>query len=678
MKRIFKLSMTFFIILSFSSQNLNALTRSQLQYPFYNNIEEECSVNTSDGGVVSLQSVYILGDSITVDAQDELRTDLEQAEFSITKINADGGRAISTDTAAPGTSGLDAIKEDGNLDNRQDGANIIASADAVVVALGTNSGNEDLNIEIPKLINEIRKAKADVPIFLVNLFYKKPTTITVEQRNNTISDQASRNSNVKVIDAYSAGISLLDDKVHPDGEGSRKFSETIVNHLKQNKSFILSGGSGELGSGSLIGLGYPDFDDEASIGTNITNFIREKTPSSPFLTVPNIANIGQFIVDESKNRDINPLFIAGSGLIENRYGTVGDAASKNNFFGMTDSSAGGYRMFPDAKTGILEFMDAIKNNIYNNGAYGKYKDAKNMYEYFSVHQTGTIAYPGEEIDPNDLSGPVFDSNGNVILYKQDKNNSNKPDGNKMDGYDPRMGVYMSWTEKVHPNKEYPSTAIFNPLYYYRMNIEVVNSVTGSNFDPENPSGQLGLDACGNTSVPSTGDASKYITDCGANDGNAAIACTAINQLMGIPYDQAKRALATDPTPAFLDCSALTGMALYRTFGVDLGGICSTAYLTNPNFERIEDIRDIKPGDFIGKGTGCATGGGGGHIALVVSYNKETKELVTIESSSKRYPSGIRGGPDGTYPVSLAVDGLGGYYIWAVRYIGDKTLQPGAM
>ncbi len=187
-------------------------------------------------------------------------------------------------------------------------------------------------------------------------------------------------------------------------------------------------------------------------------------------------------------------------------------------------------------------------------------------------------------------------------------------------------------------------------------------------------------------VAATGVAAAYLTNCA---GTAAIACTAINQLRGIPYGNGgatapgKPAPATTPSPiSFLDCSALTGMAVYRAFGVNLGGICSFSYKADPHFAVIPDIHNIQPGDIVGIGTACSsTAGGTGHVAIVISYNVATKKLITVETSSTRWLSGIRGIGGATgYTVSLKVDNITRDlhpYEWAVRYIGDTTLTPGA-
>jgi GDSL-like Lipase/Acylhydrolase family len=195
-------------------------------------------------------------------------------------------------------------------------------------------------------------------------------------------------------------------------------------------------------------------------------------------------------------------------------------------------------------------------------------------------------------------------------------------------------------------------------------------------------------AAGAAARPADGNAANFISDCGANDGNAAIACTAINQLSSISYPNTDAGQRSDgPTvtqPTLLDCSGLTNMAIYRTFGVRLD-LCSAQYQTDSHFENLDgknghpDITDIKPGDFVGIGTACHSAGGTGHIAIVVSYDKTTKKLKTMEASSTKWLSGVRGtGASDSYNVGLKADGGSGTFEWAVRYVGDKTIQPGAL
>ena len=629
-------------VLALSSEQKRLLNSGV--YYFNSEDDSQCNTITTVGQSVP-KKLYLLGDSIAHLGEQKIKNIMASPQygFQFTGYNADSGRAISKDTAGSEPSGIDAADADKAL---------IAAADAVVIELGTNSGTEDLNTQIPALITKVRQAKKDTRIFWINLFYTNDINSRTN-RNKIIEEQAKTDKqNYTVIDMLSGNIETSDG-THPTDAGNDAFAKLLA-----EKIISSSPGSTSAGDNGMLGKAFPRFDNEAAMGAKMTDFIRSKAPGSPFLTIPGIPDVGQWIVAESKARNINPFFIIATGYTESRFGTSGSAPKQNNFFGWT-SGSGGYRAFASPREGIEAFINQIRDNLYNNGVGGRYMSVNNMYEYTAIHQSGTKAYPGENLDPNDQSGP-----------------GGRPDGDRLNGFDPIMNVYISWTISDHPNNRYDGQ-LFNPLIYHRNNVEVVNAITGLHFDPEHPqkSGDGAINNCtGASTNPARGEASKYIPDCSANEGNAAIACTAINQLMGIPYSQAQRAAPTDPDPKFLDCSALTGMAVYRTFGVNLGGICSAMYKSNPNFRVLENIRDIQPGDLIGHGTSC---GDAGHIAVVVSYNPSTKKLITVEASGTKYPSGLRGigGPNG-YNVGLEVDGNGGYS-WAVRYIGQKVLQPGA-
>jgi hypothetical protein len=372
-------------------------------------------------------------------------------------------------------------------------------------------------------------------------------------------------------------------------------------------------------------LNFPQFPDDAAIAANIDTYVRDYEPESPWLK---ISNLGTWIVSETKSRNVNPMLVVSIGRQENAFGTTGNAPrDHNNFFGMKGGD--GYQHFGSPEEGMVAFFDALKRNIVDR-THANYKEVTTFYEYISVHQTGGIHYPGDGLDASDPLMP---------------------------------GTPINWDSS------------YNPAVYWRTVASVITTITGIEISPEvPPRGGLPSVACGGSSLTAAGSASEYIADCGVNGGNAAIACTAINQLMGLPYSRPNRAAPTDPDPKFLDCSALVSMAIYRTFGTDLGGICSVDFLSNVNFETI-DVGTIRPGDLVGRGVAC---GGAGHIAIVVSYDPVTKKLITVETGSPKYPSGLRGiGGPGGYDVGLEIDGKGSYE-WAVRYSGPKILREGAL
>lgn len=184
-------------------------------------------------------------------------------------------------------------------------------------------------------------------------------------------------------------------------------------------------------------------------------------------------------------------------------------------------------------------------------------------------------------------------------------------------------------------------------------------------------------------LTNTGRSADYIPDCEVNEGNAKIACVAIDTMLGIPYRNGYSSRpgckqwpssSNDPNPTALDCSAFTSMAVYRAFGTDAPR-SSVAYLSHANFSVVGDtrnghvgnIRDIKPGDLVGRGR-CASGDGGscnGHIGIVVSYDPSTHKLVTVETDRCTENSRV------VTTKGLEIDGTGDY-TWAVRYIGQKN------
>ena len=236
----------------------------------------------------------------------------------------------------------------------------------------------------------------------------------------------------------------------------------------------IGGSTAQLTSGfDPLGLGFPAFPNESAVWPAITNQIKTDEPSSPWLTIAGIGeNIGNWIMDQSKARGINPMFIVASCKVENAFGTSGDAPALNNFFGMKGDN-NTYLRFNTPQEGILAFMDKIKYNTQS--GEGRYAAAKNLYEYMSIHQAGSIVYPGQDFDPKDVD--------------------EKP-GITKDLWDPKMGVWLSWDptrNANHPNPNYRGQ--YTPLLYYKTSIGVINAILGLNLSADNPHGASGA-SCG--------------------------------------------------------------------------------------------------------------------------------------------------------------------------------------
>lgn len=309
-------------LVTFAGQHLYAMTSKDINdvlnsWAFYDKTAKEpiCATGQGDGvnvvGVASGSKIYMIGDSLTVNSLSEIQTAFTAAGFVTTKINADSGRAILTDTSPPGTSGLDAARTD---------TGSIQGADVVVVALGTNSGVEDLNVQIPALTSEIRRSKPGIPIYWVNLFYTKDGGPAA--RNAIITDQASPSkANYNVIDTTTAGIELGTDGTHPTTAGEKKFADTIVAGLQSGATAPPSGVDESLNDIPEDGnprhiLTYPRITDEAAAARAIDDYIRASWPTSPFV------GLGKYFISGAKRSNVNPFLAVGHLQQENGFATA--------------------------------------------------------------------------------------------------------------------------------------------------------------------------------------------------------------------------------------------------------------------------------------------------------------------------------------------------------------------
>lgn len=238
-------------------------------------------------------------------------------------------------------------------------------------------------------------------------------------------------------------------------------SEDDARICTPGQNVITNPTSGNRGNFDPVTLRYPSFPDEPKIAADLVSYITNDKPSSPLLGIP---DFGNWLLQAAKARDVNPLFVFGSAKVESQFGTSDLGLNNNNFFGITAGN-NGYRSFPSPQAGVEYFLDDLKENTQ--GGDSIYSNATNIYEYFSIHQTGSIVYPGEDFDPRDVNN----------------------DGNTKDLYDPRMGVWISWD----PNKN-PDGAQYTPLIYYKNIINMFNDAFGLNLPAENPQ-RGGLVAC---------------------------------------------------------------------------------------------------------------------------------------------------------------------------------------
>lgn len=188
-----------------------------LNYIYYYDPDGE--VCTPSSSPVSGSDVFVIGDSITVGSESEIKSKL-----SGVTIDAEVGRQFST--------GLDILKKSES------------SKKVVVMALGTNG-----NISRSDMEEAVKTVGNNTLVLTTN--YKLGSANAYDANNSLIKEISAKYSNVKVADWASAVssspskyISSTDKEgVHPTSEGQKLFAETIASAV----------GTGGSSSGGISG-----------------------------------------------------------------------------------------------------------------------------------------------------------------------------------------------------------------------------------------------------------------------------------------------------------------------------------------------------------------------------------------------------------------------------------------
>lgn len=424
---------------------------------------DSCSPNNTSSGAVS-NNLYFMGDSLTVGAnqtrlgEDSLQNQLVTAGWSPT-INGQGCRPLYNATSPDGFEGDGSSCPLGTITSAfnefdKDKASI-AGAGTIVIALGTNKyeGSEDVFIQKGiEYVNMIKAENQNIGnrIYWVNTYLNGGGR---EDRANSISEIVTA-TGIQLVDYRSAAIAdptthsfPSNDNTHNDDNGYKNKTEFIINAIGQATP------QGSVGGYDPLSLTYPDFPDEAAIAAGIETTIASRYSQSPWI------GKSQMIMEESKISNVNPLFIVASGGVESAFGNSKWGRLNNNYFGINQ----GRKNFVSPEEGIKYFIRIVPQYLDGTGSSGRYKDVNNIYEYSSVHQAGSIVYPGQDFDPKDIDS--------------------KP-GVTKDLYDNVMDVWVSWTITDHPANKYDGQ-LFNPLVYYKINIQIINEVTGLSL-PDTP------------------------------------------------------------------------------------------------------------------------------------------------------------------------------------------------
>ena len=174
---------------------------------------------TSANTVVDVDLVAMIGDSITVGSEDELRAAFESVGYPDVEIDAESGRRmVSTGAVSSGLDGVAEVLEAGEL------------PDLWVIALGSNDIGAYRPEEFPAVIGELLAAvPADAPVVWVDCYvsnYEGESAafgaslreVLAERGNATVVDWATV--------AHQDGV--LTDNVHPSGFGRAEFARRVI------------------------------------------------------------------------------------------------------------------------------------------------------------------------------------------------------------------------------------------------------------------------------------------------------------------------------------------------------------------------------------------------------------------------------------------------------------------
>lgn len=210
---------------------------------FYDGANTSQACTASNNAVLAPGEVYILGDSLTNRAEGFLRERFS-SPWSVGTNNTDSDMINAVD-GRPVTEAITNI----NADSVK-----IASANAVVVALGTNNGGSDITKSIENVISSIKSINPTAPILWVDTATTKPNIHDFVTVNRAIYNNSAR-LGYKVASWFQAvfpgkspvvssdGLTdsngyIVGDGVHqttpstrPSGDGAKAFANVIFNSV---------------------------------------------------------------------------------------------------------------------------------------------------------------------------------------------------------------------------------------------------------------------------------------------------------------------------------------------------------------------------------------------------------------------------------------------------------------
>jgi lysophospholipase L1-like esterase len=187
--------------------------------------QPEDSVPTSGTGVGEIDSVAMVGDSITVRSEAPVADGFRDLGLDVRAIDAASGRRMTAEGGSDG-SGLGAVIA-------------LAAADPPdlwVIALGSNDvlqydGAEEYRAQIVTLLSAL---PADAPVVWVDTYLEDDPERS-DQFNQALRDTLAYRGTSSVADwaAVAPGDGVLSDGIHPSDEGTHQFADVVMAAVEQ-------------------------------------------------------------------------------------------------------------------------------------------------------------------------------------------------------------------------------------------------------------------------------------------------------------------------------------------------------------------------------------------------------------------------------------------------------------
>lgn len=253
LKRIFKACLIILTLFVSASPTVAAFTSNDVYCTkqggtcFYDPSAAACDATSfaASDTTSSLGAVYMIGDSITVRAKNDLEAAL-QAKATSLYINASVSRSITRPGIDPGykTSGLQAVQSDRAR---------VEQADTVIIALGTNQ-DTDFRNAIKNMVSKVKSLNNSARLYWVNTFSKAIDTQGINKDIGGLAD----GQGYTVIDTSNKNIELSNDNLHETiGKGTQQFAQAISDGLGAtpgNSSAASAGAGCKCGAGSTTNL----------------------------------------------------------------------------------------------------------------------------------------------------------------------------------------------------------------------------------------------------------------------------------------------------------------------------------------------------------------------------------------------------------------------------------------